>query len=338
MRTGLLRSQARLGSVPGLKLRLLALALALAGAVAAAIPAQAATRTTYPPVRYYVPPPPDYRAPIASLLTVDGQYAQQTRDQLDPVLAANAAESNRVLVELTDAGSARNQATAIATAQAEMGSLAGIGNRLHARRADLDALATMAVVQLQSLYDRPVEDGSADAAKLDGDLAGAAADGLAAAYDEARQALADRGLAGAAPRLSWPEQSFEISQGYGPTDLDGEPPYQGYDHFHMGVDLAAPMDTPVVAPADGVVVLAGAEGSLGRYFGYGNHVVITHGGSLETIYGHLDQIGVSPGDTVRRGQQIGLEGSTGYSTGPHLHFEVHAGGRLVDPGAYLAGR
>jgi murein DD-endopeptidase MepM/ murein hydrolase activator NlpD len=63
--------------------------------------------------------------------------------------------------------------------------------------------------------------------------------------------------------------------------------------------------------------------------------VIAHGGTLDTIYGHLDQIGVSPGDTVHRGQQIGLEGSTGYSTGPHLHFEVHVAGRLVDPGAYL---
>jgi murein DD-endopeptidase MepM/ murein hydrolase activator NlpD len=323
-----------------LKLRFLALALASAAALAGSIPAQAVTRTTrtaYPPVRYYIPPP-DYRAPIASRLAVDGQYARQVRDQLDPVLSANAAESNRVLTELTDIGTARNQATAIATAQAELGALGSIGNRLHARRADLDALAAMAAQQLRDLYNRPVADGAADADRLDRDLAAAATDGIWAAYDQARQALADRGISTSAPRLSWPEQSFEISQGYGPTDFEGEPPYQGYDRFHMGVDLAAPMDTPVLAPADGVVVMTGAEGSLGRYFGYGNHVVIAHGGTLDTIYGHLDQVGVRPGDTVRRGQQIGLEGSTGYSTGPHLHFEVHAGGQPVDPGTYLGPR
>jgi murein DD-endopeptidase MepM/ murein hydrolase activator NlpD len=313
-----------------LKFRLLALALAAAAGLAGSVPAQAATLTT----RYYIPPP-DYRAPIASRLTIDAQYAQQTRDQLDPVVAANLAESGRVLAELTDRGSARNQATAIATAHAELGNLAGIGSRLQGRRAQLDALATVAAQQLHSLYGRPLADGSADADGLDAALASAAAEGLGAAYDEARQALADQGLATPAPRLSYPEQSFEISQEYGPTDLEGEPAYQGYDHFHMGVDLAGPQDTPVLAPADGVVVLTGAEGSLGRYFGYGNHVVIAHGGTLDTIYGHLDQIGVSPGDTVHRGQQIGLEGSTGYSTGPHLHFEVHVAGRLVDPGAYL---
>ncbi|HEX6350523.1 MAG TPA: M23 family metallopeptidase [Candidatus Dormibacteraeota bacterium] len=314
-----------------MKLRVLAPSFALAAAVLTIFPAQAYVRYYIPPP----PPPPDYRAPIASALALDEQYAQQTRDQLAPVIAANTAEGTRVLAAISDAGSERNQAGALATARAEQSTLAALGSRLQLRQANLDSLAGTAQQQLNVLYDIPVEDGQAAFAALDNALTNEAGDALQAAYDEARQALVDRGLVDT-PRLSWPEAAgFEISQGYGPTDFEGEPPYAGYDHFHMGVDLAAPEGTPVLAPADGVVVLTGAEGSLGRYFGYGNHIVIAHGGQLETIYGHLDQVNVQAGDWVGRGQVIGLEGSTGYSTGPHLHFEVHAGGQLADPATYL---
>lgn len=313
-----------------MKLHGLALLCALSAVLVGSLPAQAATRT-----RYYIPPPPDYRAPIATALTLDQRFAEQTRDQLGAALVANADESSRVLTALSDAGPQRNQSSALATAQAEEAALADIGGRLRVRRADVDALAGAAGQQLSVLYEIPVESGQANFAGLDAALTTAAAAGLQAAYEEARLALGDRGLPVETPRMTWPEQAFEISQGYGPTDLDGEPPYAGYDHFHMGIDLAAPEGTPVLAPADGVVVLTGAEGSLGRYFGYGNHVVVAHGGQVDTIYGHLDQVLVKAGDSVLRGQQIGLEGSTGYSTGPHLHFEVHAGGRLVDPGTYV---
>ncbi len=314
-----------------MKVRLLAPLYALALVLLTASPAQAFTRYYIPPP----PPPPDYRAPIATALTLDEQYAQQTRDQLGPVLAANAAESIRVLAALSDAGSERNQASAQATARARVATLGALAARLRLRQANLDGLAGVAQAQLDILYDIPVEDGQAAFAALDAALTTEAGDGLQAAAEEARQALVDRGEPDAPPRLSWPEGGFEISQGFGPTDLEGEPPYAGFDHFHMGVDLAAPEGTPVLAPADGVVVLTGAEGSLGRYFGYGNHVVIAHAGQVDTIYGHLDQVDVKAGDFVGRGQVIGLEGSTGYSTGPHLHFEVHARGQLADPATFL---
>lgn len=94
---------------------------------------------------------------------------------------------------------------------------------------------------------------------------------------------------------------------------------QRWGRLHAGVDLAAPDGTPIVAAGAGVVVRAGvAEG-------YGNAVLIDHGNGYLTHYGHLSKITVAVGQHVAAGQQIGNEGSTGHSTGPHLHFEVHQG-------------
>jgi murein DD-endopeptidase MepM/ murein hydrolase activator NlpD len=102
-------------------------------------------------------------------------------------------------------------------------------------------------------------------------------------------------------------------------------PILGYERFHDGVDLAAPAGTPIVAAADGRVVGAGWTG------GYGQAVEIAHLGGVETRYGHMSRIAAYPGEAVRRGQIIGYVGSTGLSTGPHLHFEVMKNGRPVNP-------
>jgi murein DD-endopeptidase MepM/ murein hydrolase activator NlpD len=92
-----------------------------------------------------------------------------------------------------------------------------------------------------------------------------------------------------------------------------------WGRLHAGVDLAAPDGTPIVAAGAGVVTRAGeAEG-------YGNAILIDHGNGYLTHYGHLSVIGVKVGQHVAAGEQIGNEGSTGHSTGPHLHFEVHQG-------------
>jgi murein DD-endopeptidase MepM/ murein hydrolase activator NlpD len=121
-----------------------------------------------------------------------------------------------------------------------------------------------------------------------------------------------------------------LTQPFGPSPYPFEPPYAGFPHFHAGVDLAAPQDTPVVAAYAGVVALVGNDA-----LGYGNYVVIAHGGKLTTLYGHLDRVLVSPGQQVGTGYPIGLEGSTGNSTGPHLHFEFRIGGVPQDPLPYL---
>ena len=131
-------------------------------------------------------------------------------------------------------------------------------------------------------------------------------------------------------RFVWPLPAAQISQGFGPSDLGLEPAMNGFAHFHAGIDLVMPSGTPIQAADDGVVALVGSGTT-----GYGNYVVIAHAGGISTLYGHLNLALVKPGDTVAQGQPIGLEGSTGNSTGPHLHFEARISGRPVDPAPFL---
>jgi murein DD-endopeptidase MepM/ murein hydrolase activator NlpD len=131
-------------------------------------------------------------------------------------------------------------------------------------------------------------------------------------------------------RFIWPMPKGPISQGFGPSQLSFEPAFAGFAHFHTGVDIAGPENDPVLAADDGRVVQAAVGSS-----GYGNYVVLGHANGVTTLYGHLNQILVRPGDQVRQGDAIGLEGSTGYSTGPHVHFEVRLNGVPVDPLNYL---
>ncbi|MGE0774431.1 MAG: M23 family metallopeptidase, partial [Sphingomonadaceae bacterium] len=102
-------------------------------------------------------------------------------------------------------------------------------------------------------------------------------------------------------------------------------PLLGYSRFHKGVDYGAPSGTPIVAVADGRVSFAGRNG------GHGNYIKLTHGSGLTTAYAHLSRFAVRSGTQVRQGQVIGYVGSTGLSTGPHLHFEVYKNGKAVNP-------
>jgi len=101
--------------------------------------------------------------------------------------------------------------------------------------------------------------------------------------------------------------------------------------YHEGQDIDAPYGTPVQVAASGRVIIAG------RQRGYGNVVYVDHGNGLSTRYGHLSEIDVTVGQPVTRGQTIGLVGSTGRSTGPHLHYEVRINNQPVDPRQYLPG-
>jgi murein DD-endopeptidase MepM/ murein hydrolase activator NlpD len=118
--------------------------------------------------------------------------------------------------------------------------------------------------------------------------------------------------------LIWPVNG-PITSPFGPR----------WGSFHQGVDIGVPMGTPIAAAAAGTVIYCGWES------GYGNLVVIDHGGNLATAYGHQSSIAVSCGQHVEQGQTIGYVGCTGHCFGPHLHFEVRIGGSPVDPLGYL---
>lgn len=100
--------------------------------------------------------------------------------------------------------------------------------------------------------------------------------------------------------------------------------------FHAGLDFSAPQGTPIYATADGTVSTSGNTGN-----GYGNHVIINHGYGYETLYGHMVRVKARSGQTVKRGEVIGWVGSTGKSTGPHCHYEVHKNGEKIDPIYYF---
>lgn len=106
-------------------------------------------------------------------------------------------------------------------------------------------------------------------------------------------------------------------------------PITGKKKLHSGMDMAAPKGTPIYAAETGVVTVAQS------WSGYGNCIIIDHGGGLWTLYGHLSVIQVKKGETVKRGEKIGLVGSTGQSTGNHLHFEVRKNAEPVNPAPYL---
>jgi murein DD-endopeptidase MepM/ murein hydrolase activator NlpD len=102
-------------------------------------------------------------------------------------------------------------------------------------------------------------------------------------------------------------------------------PILHFSRFHAGLDIGANWGSPIVAAGDGRVVAAGWAG------GYGREVQIAHGGGLVSLYGHMSQIAAEPGSYVHQGQVIGYVGSSGLSTGPHVHFEVREGGQPVNP-------
>jgi murein DD-endopeptidase MepM/ murein hydrolase activator NlpD len=106
-------------------------------------------------------------------------------------------------------------------------------------------------------------------------------------------------------------------------------PWTGEQELHRGLDISANRGTSVYAPASGTVHLAGVNGE------YGKTVVLDHGHDLRSLYGHLQDIRVKPGDRVEPGQVIALTGNTGRTSGPHLHYEIQVRGQAVDPRQFL---
>lgn len=135
----------------------------------------------------------------------------------------------------------------------------------------------------------------------------------------------DRGVSDVG--FMWPMDYKYISTHYG-----GSTPFQD---FHSGVDLVNIAGTPIYATAKGTVTSVASMMYDGHYYGYGNYVVIGHNARYSSLYAHLQSFAISTGDEVERGQIIGYEGSTGWSTGPHLHFEIWEYGQRKNPISYL---
>ncbi len=122
----------------------------------------------------------------------------------------------------------------------------------------------------------------------------------------------------------WPAKGW-LSRGFGMK----HDPFTGYLQMHRGLDLANRTGTPIIATADGKI------SKIGRTTGLGKLIVIQHGYGFVTRYGHLSEIKVKRGQKVKRGDVVALMGSTGYSTGPHLHYEVIRNGKYYDPRKYI---
>lgn len=134
--------------------------------------------------------------------------------------------------------------------------------------------------------------------------------------------------------LAWPLTHWVETQPFGCTSFALEPAASWCPggHFHSGIDMAAPAGTIVSAAAAGSATVAMNPG------GYGLYVIVNHGGGVSTLYAHLEATPIVSGEAVAAGEEIGQVGSTGLSTGPHLHFEVRRAGHPVDPVTQLPAR
>jgi len=122
----------------------------------------------------------------------------------------------------------------------------------------------------------------------------------------------------------WPTKGW-LSSGFGMRS----DPFTGYKQMHRGIDISNHTGTPIIAPADGKVKLISKSGKIGMM------LVLDHGYGFQTRYGHLSKVQVKRGQKVKRGDVIALMGSTGYTTGPHLHYEVIRNGKFYNPMSYI---
>lgn len=247
------------------------------------------------------------------LLIAANQSAVRERRDAERRVAAIQNDLERTQIELAQ------QQQAQAQARTQLDALADERRILVAAAADQRRHVAVEVAQMEELS-------AAEESQLEGLIRQRQAE-LEAQRAAARRAA---GIAGTAPppsgggSFSWPV-SGTITSPFGWRSN----PYGGAPEFHQGLDIAAPTGTTVAAASSGTIILAQ------WYGGYGNYILIDHGGGYSTGYGHLSAIYVSVGQTVQRGQAIGAVGSTGQSTGPHLHFEVRINGKPVDPAPRL---
>lgn len=242
-------------------------------------------------------------------LVAANQEALRERKAAEAHVAAVEADLDRTRLELQqqqeEQQEARSQLGSLAAERGNLVQLAAVQrNHVAAEVADMEGLTEAEEAELESLI-REKE------AEIEAERR---ASGIAGGIESP----------GGPGSFSWPVTGT-ITSPFGWRSN----PFGGGPEFHQGLDIAAPMGTAVTAAAGGTVIMAQ------WYGGYGNYVLIDNGGGYSTGYGHLSAIYVSAGQVVARGQAIGAVGSTGQSTGPHLHFEIRIAGKPVDPAPRL---
>jgi len=196
---------------------------------------------------------------------------------------------------------------------------------LEQRKAELEAQIAQATALLLELeedidaYRSVLDEHEADEAALEAKI-----NEMVAELERQQAAARAAGISGTGTYI-WPLPGYSPGSAYGWRMH----PILHEMRFHAGEDIGAPSGTPILAADSGTVIQAGPNG------GYGNCVMISHGGGRVTLYGHMSSIAVSYGQAVTQGQVIGYVGSTGMSTGPHLHFEVRVNGATTDPKQYF---
>ncbi len=246
-------------------------------------------------------------------LISQNQYLDRVSDRRQRIVdrvtvLRNELEDQRVAVE---AQKAKADSTA---AEARV-----VRDQIATVRAEIEPARAEAVEE-QYLEQETLEYIQASKAQFEAELAA-----LQVTSDSISARLRARGGSGGGAPCDARPVPGAISSGYG----NRYHPVLHYNRMHTGADMRGGSGTPILACRSGVVVIAGSQG------GYGNTVVIDHGGGMGTLYAHQSRLAVDEGDTVTAGQTIGYVGSTGMSTGPHLHFEVRLSGNPVDPSSYL---
>lgn len=213
-----------------------------------------------------------------------------------------------------------------------------------AKQSSVEALQADKQKELES-YNAKIQDANADIAQMQSEIAGiqdairAEENQIAAIEAEIRRQEEEARKKAEAQGQSYETKSLGSISFIWPCPASGRitsafggrsSPTEGASSNHQGIDIGAPTGSSILAAASGSVVIATYSASAGNY------VMINHGGGVYTVYMHMNSIGVSVGQSVSQGQQIGTVGSTGYSTGPHLHFGIRSSGTYVNPTAYVS--
>lgn len=226
----------------------------------------------------------------------------------------------------------------------EYAELESLKNQAEAKQDSVETLQADKQKELES-YNAKIKDANADIAEMQSSIAGIEAaikaeeNAIAAIEAEirrqeeaAKQQAEASGGSYETKNLGnisfiWPcPASGRITSAFGGR----ESPTEGASTSHKGIDIGAPSGSKVIAAASGTVVIATYSASAGNY------VMLNHGGGVYTVYMHMNSISVSVGQSVSQGQQVGTVGSTGYSTGPHLHFGIRNNGTYINPSAYVS--